>query len=219
MHILIPWPLCLAVVFAAEGVEHPDLDLLRRALTGHKASQRMLIRRLMPVICAHVRRALARRAGRMSAAEDGHDVVQEIWLVLMRDDGAQLRSFDPRKASLEWYVGLIADREVGNRLQKARALKRGGDQRPVDLDDARHVAAAGPTPEEASMQRDLAGRLSTHLLDALPPKGQLVFRLLYTDGCDVKQAAEAMGVNRQVVYNWQFKIRKLAQAFVDGQGA
>lgn len=210
----ITWPVLITVTFAAEGVEHPDLDLIRHALTGKRASQRMLIRRLMPVICAHVRRALARRGGRLLAAEDGHDLVQEVWLVLMREEGAQLRSFDPRKASLEWYVGLITDREVGNRLQKARALKRGGDQRAVELDDARHVAAEGANPEQAAASRDLARRLSEHLMATLPPKGQLVFRLIYTDGCEINQAAELMGVTRQVIYNWQFKIRKLAQDFV-----
>ncbi|MFN3198492.1 MAG: RNA polymerase sigma factor [Bradymonadia bacterium] len=214
MNVLIPWPTLLAVVFAAEGVEHPDFDLIRGALTGKRAAQKMLIRRLMPVICAHVRRALARQSGRMTAAEDGHDIVQEVWLVLMREDGAQLRNFDPRKASLEWYVGMVTDREIGNRLQKARAIKRGGDQKMTDIDDAHDLSAPNADPEKSAADRQMAARLSAHLMQTLPPKGQLVFRLLYIDGCEVQQAAELMGVNRQVVYNWQFKIRKLAQAFV-----
>jgi len=42
-----------------------------------------------------------------------------------------------------------------------------------------------------------------------------VLALLYVDGLDVDQTAAALGVNKQVVYNWQFKIRQLAQAYLE----
>jgi transposase len=44
-----------------------------------------------------------------------------------------------------------------------------------------------------------------------------VAALLYADGLDVDAAATALGVQKQVVYNWQFKIRQLTRAFLEGE--
>ena len=49
---------------------------------------------------------------------------------------------------------------------------------------------------------------------ALPERGWLIFRLLYTDGCEVPEVADALQVTAQVVYNWRFRIRKEAEAFL-----
>ena len=60
------------------------------------------------------------------------------------------------------------------------------------------------------------GDLGFHLLSdwRLPERGWLVFRLLYTDGCEVGEVADALQVTAQVVYNWRFRIRKEAEAFL-----
>lgn len=183
-------------------------QLVADAMAGPGPARDELIRRLTPVIRARVRRRLA-RLGTLGA-HDGDDLTQDIWVVLVKDDGRQLRAYDSgRGASLENYVGRIAEREVGNRLDKVRALKRGGNATAAALDD---VQIAGEDGTRVVSRATLASLLK-HLDAELPARGKLVLRLLYADGLKPADAARVMGVKVQVVYNWQHKIRGLAKAF------
>jgi RNA polymerase sigma-70 factor (ECF subfamily) len=149
---------------------------------------------------------------------DEQDLIQEVWVTLLEDDARQLRQWDPaRGATLEGYVGMVTQREFGNASQKASAKKRGGHL--VALDEIAEPAKSGPSPEASAIGRDEARRLGDYLAAELPTKGQVVFRCLYTDEMSPDEAAEALGVNRQVVYNWQHKIRQLARAFMSPAGA
>lgn len=182
--------------------------LIEAALAGPGAARDTLVQRLTPVIRARVRRRLA-RLGPLGS-HDGDDLVQDIWCVLVKEGGRQLRAYDPgRGASLENYVGRIAEREVGNRLDKVRALKRGGGVAKTDLED---IQVAGEDGSRVVSRATLASLL-THLDASLPARGKLVLRLLYADGLKPAEAANVMGVNTQVVYNWQHRIRGMARDF------
>jgi RNA polymerase sigma-70 factor (ECF subfamily) len=202
---------------ASPGTERQDetLALLRRALGGDAPALRVIVRRLIPVVRARVRRCLARQWGRALGPQDGDDVTQDVWLVLMRDGGRQLRAWDPsRGATLEGYVAMVAEREVQNRVQNVRALKRGGDRVLLPLADAPEVASGAASPEQAAEARHLAAALTTHLDEALPERGRLVLRCLFGDGRSPGETASLLGVDVQVVYNWQHKIRAAARAFL-----
>jgi DNA-directed RNA polymerase specialized sigma24 family protein len=56
-------------------------------------------------------------------------------------------------------------------------------------------------------------RLFRHLDARLPPKGRVIMRLLYEDELSVHEAAQKLGIQPQVVYNWQFRIRAEARDF------
>ncbi|MGV3621265.1 MAG: helix-turn-helix domain-containing protein [Archangium sp.] len=43
-----------------------------------------------------------------------------------------------------------------------------------------------------------------------------MLKCLYSDGLDADETARVLGVNRQVVYNWQHRIRSLAREFQHG---
>lgn len=209
----------LGMVLAALGVAAVDGDqrLVRRALRGHGDAVRALVDRLMPVIRAQVAYGITRRAGRVQAGRD--DYAQEIWLALWAEDGKRLRAYEPgRGATFEGYVGVVAERLFRSLLRKEVAQKRGGDLHQVDQEALDRVHAEGQGPAAQVEARRDAEALWAHLQTVLPERGQLVFRLIYTDGLTVDDAAAALGVNRQVVYNWQFKIRNAAKAFL-GEGA
>jgi len=206
--------LVFAVALAAAASE--DGELLRRALAGDPKARRRLVERLMPVVRARVRRGLARRFSRSASALEPADLVQEVWLTLMKDDARALRAWEPgRGATLGGYVGMIVEREVGNHLDRITALKRGGDQRRVDDDAALRGAPPDGDPERRAAARELLDHLSRHLEQALPEAGRLVLRLLYTDGRSPQEAARMMGTTPNAIYIWQHRIRKAARACVE----
>jgi len=183
--------------------------LLEAALAGDRRAVDGLVQRLMPVVRAICRRVLERRAGRRLGPYDGDDLVQEVWLILMRDDAARLRQWDAaRGSSLESYVAMVARSEASKVLRREQAVKRGGGAEIGALDGAREVAG-GDDPEAVALGRSLQADLDRFLTESLAPKGRLILRLLYADGLSPAEAARAVGCTTQVIYNWQHKIRTL----------
>jgi RNA polymerase sigma factor (sigma-70 family) len=186
--------------------------LIRRAVGGEEPAIAVLVRRLMPVIRARVRRALSREGARLGPS-DGDDLVQEIWLKLVDERGAQLIAYEPdRGASLEGYVGLIAEREIGNLVRKLSTQKRGGHL--IAVEPAEDLPSSTANPEEAAAAENLAARLGEHLEALLPARGRLVFRYAFTDELPATEVAKILGVTVQVIYNWQHKIRIAAREFI-----
>jgi RNA polymerase sigma factor (sigma-70 family) len=193
-----------------------DAFLVYRALSGEADSVSALVARLIPVVSARVRRGLARRG---LAPELAPDLTQEVWLSLLASQGRALRQYDPsRGASLEGYVGMISEREIGNRLQMQRAKKRAG--KVVSMEGIEIVdPSARNDPESEVATAELAARLGRHLESVLPARGLLVFRFAFTDGLAPERIAAILGVELQVIYNWQHRIRDVARRFLDSEDA
>lgn len=206
--------LCLALLAAALSGAAADAAFVADALDRGGRALRRLVERLMPVVRARVRRRLG--GWRPSAREDA---AQEVWVALLADGGKALRGFDPGHGrTLEGFVGMIAERHVIDWIRRQQAAKRGGDAHIVD-DRALERRAAAADPEADVVAADLAAALGRHLEAALPEIGMLVFRLVYTDRLAPAAAAETLGVNRQVVYNWQHRIRGEVRGFMAAQQA
>lgn len=186
-------------------------SLIERAARGHTPSIRALIARLLPVIQARVRRQKARHRQQLSSFDEG-DLIQDVWMALWKDGARQLLQWDEdRGATLEGYVGMISEREIGNLLQRVGAKKRQAHLVAVngtEPTDPRH------DPERRVIDQDLAEQLLDDLTNALPAKGIAVLRYLYTDDLQPDEVADVMGVSRQAVYNWRHKIRQLARDFL-----
>lgn len=189
--------------------------LVEAARRGDVTAAKALAERLSPVIHARTRRVLL-RAGRASAGRiDATDLASEVWLALIDKDWKKLRAWDPSLgASFEGYVGLLAEREALNRMESERAQKRGGRERHVDGDAADEVAAPAGSPEDQTIARDLAAALERHLVESLSERGRVILRFLYADAMAPDDVARTLGVEKQVVYNWQHKIREIARTFL-----
>jgi len=143
--------------------------------------------------------------------------MQEIWFLLLKNDCAQIRHWDPaRGASLETYVRMVVDRELGNLRSQVWAKKRTGYF--VDSDGAEQLADLNHDPEHALLQRASAEALWSHLMHALPARGQDVLMQLCIEHQSAEQTACALGVDRQVVYNWRHEIRKKTRRFLFLEG-
>ena len=185
--------------------------LIDRALGGDADSAARLVERLLPVIAARARRARYRFAS-LRAVEE-RDLVNDVWLILLAQDGQKLRAWRPEGgATLEGFVGMIAEREMWSLNEKQTTKKRG--LRALNLDDVAEVPQSAPNPEVAAVNKDTVARLQKHLEANLSKKGQVFFRYLYTDERSPDEVATVLGVSRQVVYNWQHKIRGLARSFI-----
>ncbi len=178
-------------------------------MEGDAGSLGELLDRLLPVIRAVARR-VSRERGDGRGLYDAEDLAQEVCVVVFKDRARRLRQFDAKRASLEGYVSVIARTESTQLLKRQFAQKRGGDAQRVELDERDRVD--GDTPEAEVSARQMAIELHTHLAESLPPRGQLIYQLLYGDGLGAAEAAQVMKVNAQVVYNWQQRIRNGARA-------
>jgi len=203
--------LALALLMAALRVAHPDRVLVQGAIAGQRASLRTLARRLMPTIVGRIRLHLG---ANVVAGRDRDDIAQDVWLTLMRDDGRLLLEWDPERGrTLEGYVGLLTRRVLWQTRRDGARQRRGGGQHHEVYEDQ----AGEPTgdPETHAASRLELERVVSHLRDTLPPRGKLVFELLYADRLSPKEAADAIGVKLQVVYNWQHRIRKESRTLLE----
>ena len=89
----------------------------------------------------------------------------------------------------------------------------------ANLDDVFDARTHDPDPEALALGHDLAAGLDAHLNATLPERGRLVLRAIYEDGLEPQAVADLLGVNLQVIYNWQHKIRLTCRAFLTEAGA
>jgi len=187
--------------------------LIRQAAQGQRAAQEMLRRRLARVIGARVRRFLDRFLRLRMAGRDAADLYQDIWVALTKEGWKVMLAWEPERGrGLEGYVGMVCERELSHTARSSRTQSRSPEVLAVDGEQPE--AAGGTSPELAIVARDLGGRLEKHLMDTLSARDAVILRLLYQDGRKPAQAAKALGVNTQVIYNVQHHIRRLSADFL-----
>ncbi len=188
------------------------MRLVEDALLGWRSAQEELVGRLLPVVRSGVAKAC------FGPAAEVEDLVQEVWLALFEDEGARLEAFDPsRGGGLEAFVSVVAGRVARQRVRERRTKKRGVDVRVISIQGEREdlsLPDPHPTPDVAAEGKQVAARLVAFLEAKLPERGRLVLRLVFTDGVPPDEAARALGVRVQVVYNWQHKVRALSRKFL-----
>lgn len=138
--------------------------------------------------------------------------------MLLKDRARQLRAYDPSRGStLDSYLMLVIKREVGNYLRRADAQKRGGRAIWIGAEELQELSlgsGALADPESAAVAHELGRALSRFLKKSLPPRGQRILRRIVGAGETAESVASSLGVEIQVVYNWQHRIRTLARKFL-----
>ncbi|MEO1482348.1 MAG: sigma-70 family RNA polymerase sigma factor [Myxococcota bacterium] len=193
-----------------------NVALLSRALDGDRRAALELVRRLTPTLRARVRRFLARLGPRRASRFDLEDLVQDIWCDILKGQAAALRSFNPeRNPSLDYFVLMLADRRLSHIYDaEFRTEKRRVAREAVAMADADVYASSGADPAEGLEDKELRSTLDQYLAERLPDQGLVICRMLYADHASPERIALALGVSKQVVYNWQHKIRVLAREFL-----
>ncbi len=189
-------------------MKHPDLTLIEQLLAGDRLACAQAVNRLGPVIQSRVRLFLRTRSQKSLNSLQIEDLVHQVWCRLLTNDGRRLRNFNPEQRSLEGYVNMIAYQELIDLLRKGNhALPS------VGLDDAPEIEDEAPSVDRRVQSSQEAQLLREHLMQELPEKGQIILKLRYDDGLSDADVASTLGVQKQVVYNWTHRIRKIAKAW------
>ena len=189
--------------------------LIAEALDGVPAALDELVDRLTPVIQARVRRSILRRRsdiGEMDPRELLKDLVQDVFLQLWKNDGATLRAWDASKgASLENFVGLVAERKVISHLRRGT----------LDLNDEPPEESASPpvspaaSPENRSVSNELLRDLTAYFRRTLSPLGWTLFELLFVWEGTVQEVSLDLGMKPDAVRKWRTRLRSAAHGWLE----
>jgi RNA polymerase sigma-70 factor (ECF subfamily) len=181
-----------------------DRELLRRCLRGEPAAWEEFVRAHTERLTGILRREL-RRIDSGIAEQELQDLLQDVWVHLLKDDVRALRRFDPsRGVPLEAWVVLLA------RNVALDHLRRRGSRREVPLEVVGEaVADRSDAPAQETVPSDLKG-----VWDLLTPREALVLRLRFEQGLGYGQIARILGIARQTVYSLAHSARRKARGLL-----
>ena len=166
-----------------------DLDA---CLSGDQRAWAAFVANALPIIRAAVRRTLSED---LRGAADRDDIVQQVFVRLIKDDGRLLRTFQADRAALSTWLSLVA-RSVA--IDQARSsVRRKVFQIPDSLT---------PTDRaEADHREEPLPLGSTLPLDVLTDRQRLVLSLLFERDRSVAEVAAILGVDQQTVRSTKHK--------------
>lgn len=165
----------------------PDLE---RCCRGDAEAWQDLVVSTVPLVSSAVRRVL-RGPTLPGRGLDVDDIVQDVFVRLMKDDFRVLRGYDPARASFSTWITIVA-RSV------TLDIVRRQHRETADLDAVPVVGISLGDHDPPMAWDDLP-------LNALSDRQQLVMQLLYAHGLTVPAAAETLGINEQTVRSTKHK--------------
>jgi len=165
---------------------------LKACLNGDRKAWSDFVAHALPIIRAAVRRTLQED---LPGAADRDDVVQQVFVRLIKDDGRLLRTYQGERAALSTWLTLVA-RSVA--IDQARSSVRSR---------ARHIPDHRTPPEhrESDPPSPPLPLGSTIPLDTLTERQRLVLSLLFERDLSVSDVAIVLGVDQQTVRSTKHK--------------
>lgn len=178
--------------------QEAEIDL-KALVGGDKRSWDAFCARYAPTINAAVRRAFG--IGRPTQ-DDLLDAGQEVFLKLCRDQYRLLREFDPGRAKLATWIGVIAYSTTVDWLRRRRPT--------ANIDDVPESSLAVQPVEQEHLQIP-EGLLSE--------RQALVLKLIYDKEMDVAEIAKLLKVEAQTVRSTHHKaLTRLREHFREPAG-
>lgn len=135
------------------------------------------------------------------------DLVQDVLLSLLRDDGKTLRRWDPaRGRSLESFVRLVARCHVAAVVRSRR--RNPYTDHPLPTDELELELDGGPELERRIEARDRLDQMLEHMAQRLDERGRLLFELLYVEERPIEDVCEVTGMTRDAVYAWRSRLKR-----------
>lgn len=169
--------------------DHPrkkDADLVVRLIGGSADAWQEFIDNFSSAIFGAVINTL-RKSG--YGSDDSHDITQDVYLRLCKNDFRLLRQFDSTRAGLKTWLGVIASSATIDHLRRKRASTVPIDDLPEEINAVE--------PEMRDPVRIPDGLLSE--------RQALVLRLLYDKDMDAKEVAALLGIDSQTVRSTHHK--------------
>lgn len=121
--------------------------------------------------------------------DDSHDVSQDVYVRLCKNDFRLLKQFDSTRAGLKTWLGVVSSSATIDFLRRKRASTVPLDQVPEEMNSVE--------PEMRDPVRIPDGLLSE--------RQALVLRLLYDRDMDAKEVAALLGIDSQTVRSTHHK--------------
>lgn len=181
---------------------------IRRAVGGDVEAMRALVSVLRPVVQAEVAWTLHRyrpRTRRFDVAQEVADLVQEVFVSLLENDGRTLLAWDPtRGRNLISFVKLVARHQVASILRSGRRCP--WTEEPTQVEDLE--LAPTPSHENRVSSRLTANVVMGRLREALNPRGMMLFESLFVEERDVDDVCREFGMTRDAIYAWRTRTRR-----------
>lgn len=178
--------------------ENNDRQLAEACLTGSEGAWSELVRSTAPFLGTSAAGWFSRH-GVPFQRGDVEEVVQEVYVELLRSDSEALRRFGP-PYRLRPYLLTICRRAAAHWLRR-RLRPDGISEVPVDGETLNGFAAAD-TPETDT------GEEVRRLLASLPPSHREVLRLRVVEGLNSRETAERLGIPVSTVTTILSRARK-----------
>lgn len=165
---------------------------------GDRESWETFVETTGALMTAMAYRTLVRYRGHARTG-DVEEVIQNVYLKLLQNDRALLRRYDPGRASLTTWIGLITRSVAIDYLRRQKNTLPLNEETAVDADALEH------SPDTATI--DLPRGL-------LSGRQALVLRLLFDREMEPAEVAEFLGVDVQTVRSTKHKaIAKLRRYY------
>ena len=166
-----------------------EAEIAARALEGQSSAWDEIVRR-------HSHRVLLALLARGVPWDAAHDLVQEVWLRLVRQQRAgRLQSLVLPGLAIA-QAGWLA-REAGRTKRRHETIMSGRAAASVTVHDVDHDPRADP--EEQAMRRERLERIREEL-EVCPPRARQIFLAVYgPEGCSHAEAARDFGLSVQRV--------------------
>jgi RNA polymerase sigma-70 factor (ECF subfamily) len=160
---------------AAAQRDHAWSEWMRAAQSGDAAAYERLLRDVLPLV-----RAMLRRDG--SSAADVEDMTQEVLLTVHR----VRHTYDPARPFRPWLAAIVTRRRIDGLRRRIRVGR-------VEVsDDAAHETFADPGANE-ELEAVRAGAEIGELLRALPPRQRAALEALKLRELSLAEAAAESG--------------------------
>jgi RNA polymerase sigma-70 factor (ECF subfamily) len=174
---------------------HPS-DRLEASLNGCLAGDAAAWGDFVAGSARLVRAAVRKVVGDGVGGLDADDLVQDVYIRLVRNDFQTLRQFDPERARLSTWITLIA-RSVAIDAARRRRVDATGLG-----DAAAWLAAPEPEPVPEADDLVLGPDVPLHLLS---DRQRLVVSLMFEDGRSVPEIAAILDIGEQTVRSTKHK--------------
>jgi len=174
-----------------------DIRELKKLTEGCRRSWKRFVSRYSPLIRAMVSKTLSAYGACTPADID--DAVQNVYVRLLQNDFRLLKSYDPDRASLSTWLGLVS------RSTAIDLLRRKGTPHLPLREDLVGRASDSPEGNEIDLP---AGLLSS--------RQELVLRLMFEKEMDPDEVADLLKIETQTVRSMKHKaIEKLRRHYKD----
>ncbi|MDE7229532.1 MAG: sigma-70 family RNA polymerase sigma factor [Oscillospiraceae bacterium] len=181
-----------------------DSDIIRRFFDRDESALSD-VNRKYGSYCSTIARNIL--GNEQSAEECVNDTLMRLW-----------ESIPPAKPSyLPAFVGKIVRNIALNNVRRENALKRGGGEIDIILDEAEEMISSGDSVELTAQRHEIMAAVN-EWLETIPAKKRAVFVLRYWHCKSVSEVAQCVGISQTNVENVLKRERKKLVEYMKGRG-